>query len=111
MKTKRELGISLEEKVVQQLKEIEPNCRRTKGSGNSTELGDILSKYILCECKARNTRSITIHPQIWDKLLLELPQNSNRVPVYVLSNNDGHIWAVTSLDSFFDLLQKAKENE
>jgi Holliday junction resolvase len=111
MKTKRQLGIFLEEQVVSRLKEIEPNCRRTKGSGCATELGDILSKHILCECKNRSTESITIHENVWNKLLLELPVNSDKLPVYILANKNNKKWALLDMDDFFDLLKKAKENE
>lgn len=111
MKTKRQVGILLEEKVVDRLKEIEPNCRRTKGSGSATELGDILSKYILCECKQRDTKDVTIREEIWNKLLLELPISSKRVPIYVLGNKNNKQWVCLDMNDFFDIFIKMIKSE
>lgn len=110
-KTKRQIGISLEEKVVDKLKVIEPNCRRTKGSGCSTELGDILSKYFLIECKQKTVKNITIVENIWNKLLLELPVDTKRVPLYVLGNENNKVWVCMDMNDFFNIVYKAYKNE
>ena len=37
--------------IAERLKEIDPNARSTKGSGNCGELGDVNNKYFVIECK------------------------------------------------------------
>lgn len=110
-KTTRDIGRQAEESFVEKLRVIEPNCRPTKNSGASTELGDILSQYFLVEMKKRNTKDITIREDIWQKLLLLLPVDTTRIPLYVLQNVNNKTWICLDMNDFFNIVYKAYKNE
>jgi len=108
MKTKRQLGKSLEYYVAERLQEVlgDPTIKPTKASGASTQLADILcSKYII-ECKARSTKSITINENTWNKLLGEIPIGSIRTPLYVLENVNKKRWVCLDLEDFLKLVKE-----
>jgi hypothetical protein len=110
---KHEYGKTLEWAVAQKLIDLglDKYARPSKGSGNSTEIADIKTSVLHCECKRRDTKSITIHPEIWKKLLLQKPIDSKKLSCYVLQNALDDKFVVLGFDDFFDLLKKAKENE
>lgn len=101
--------------IAEKLKDIDPNARSTKGSGNQGELGDVNNSVDLCiECKQRNTKSVTIKEDTWEKLCNEIPLHSERTPVLALENKDKKRWAVLDLDDFLDLyieLHSLRENK
>ncbi len=107
MKNKREIGNALEDWFVEQMKVIEPNCRRTKNSGASTELEDILSEFVLVQCKVDNVHdNIIIKKMDWDKLFKAIPIDSKRLPVFVNQQKTG-IKTITLLGTdFFRLVYK-----
>lgn len=91
--------------VARQLSELGIEARPTKASGASTELGDVLNKVFLVECKQRNTKNITINIKVWEKLQSELPINSCRKTMLALENKDKKRFIVMEADSFFNMLQ------
>jgi len=102
MENKREIGNKLEEIIVDKIKVIEPNCRRTKNSGASTELEDILSKYFLVQCKVDNKhKNIIIKNEDFLQLTNALPINSKRVPIFANQQMDGRITITLLLDDYF----------
>jgi hypothetical protein len=104
----RKVGKSLEEYVAARLRDVlgDETIRPTKNSGASTELGDISCSRFICECKKRNTIDITIHADVWNKLLSEIPLGSTRIPIYILENKNKKRWAVMDLENFFNLIKK-----
>lgn len=110
MKTKREIGQQLEHYVADKLKVAlnDPTIRPTKASGASTQLGDVLCNKFLIECKKRNTDSITIKEDVWNKLCNEIPIGSKRIPLYILENKNGKRWVCLN---FEDWINSIKENK
>jgi len=111
MKSKREIGNNLENFIVDRIKVIEPTCRRTKNSGASTELEDVLSKYFLVQAKVDNTHeNIIIKKDDWDQLIRALPIDSKRIPLFVNKQKSGIISITVSVADFFNLIYKAFKN-
>ena len=102
MKSKRQVGNKLEHYVAQRLREAldDPSIKPTKNSGASTQLADILCKKYLIECKKRNTSSVTIKEDVWNKLCGEIPIGSVRIPLYILENKNGKRWAVLDFEDW-----------
>jgi len=104
---KRKVGNRLEEFIVNEIKKIEPRCRRTKNSGGSTELEDILSSYFLVQCKVDNKHdNIIIKKKDWEKLFRALPINSKRIPIFVNEQKTGTVTITLSVADFFGLVYK-----
>lgn len=97
----------LEDYTAQRLKELDPYCRHSKASGgNCGENGDIyFSKNIGVhfEMKQRNTESVTIKKDVWEKLNSEIPLGVQKIPVLALENKDKKRWAVLDLDDFINI--------
>ena len=107
MQTKRNVGNKLEDFIVDRIKVIEPNCRRTKNSGGSTELEDVLSKFFLVQCKVDNSHdNIIIKKTDWEKLFRALPINSRRMPIFVNQQKTGTVSITVSVADFFALVYK-----
>ena len=78
------------------------HARRSNGSGNKGEAGDIAGQTIcVAECKHRSTKDITIKEDVWKKLNGEIPLHSKRFPVYFLQNENNMRVAVLDIDEFF----------
>lgn len=93
-----------EHHIVNKLKELDKYSRRTPGSGNKGLKGDVYTQCGLhIEAKWRNTESVTIKKDVWEKLNQEIPLHADRIPVLCLENKDGKRWAVLDLDTFLDL--------
>lgn len=105
----RKIGKKLEFYVSEKLIEAGFPAKPTKNSGASTQLGDILNDKFLCECKRRNTISITIKEDVWEKLCNLIPINSKRIPMYVLENKNNKRWAVLDFDDFIQILKGEKQ--
>jgi hypothetical protein len=103
----KEIGNQLEELVVSKIKVIEPTCRRTKGSGNSTELEDILSSNFLVQCKVDNVHeNIIIKKKDWLQLYRKLPINSKRTPIFVNQQRDGIVTITLDINDYFRTIYK-----
>ena len=98
----RSVGNKLEHYVAERLAEVlkDNSIKPTKNSGASTQLADILCKQYLIECKKRNTDSITIKEDVWNKLCGEIPIGSIRIPLYVLENKNGKRWVCMDFEDF-----------
>lgn len=85
-----------------------PYARRSKGSGNKGEAGDIsgIDNIATCECKHTNTENITIKDKVWKKLNSEIPLHSSRFPIYFLQNGKDTRLAVLDVDKFFVILEE-----
>jgi hypothetical protein len=104
---KRSVGNKLEDFIVDRIREIEPRCRRTKNSGASTELEDILSSFFMVQCKVDNTHeNIIIKQADWRKLFNALPINSKRIPLFVNQNKSGTVSITLSDADFFRLVYR-----
>ena len=110
-KTTKQIGNLLEDFIVDRIKVIEPNCRRTKNSGGSTELEDVLSRFFIVQCKVDNTHdNIIIKIKDWEKLFRALPINSKRIPMFVNQQKTGTVSITLSVADFFNLVYKAFKN-
>ena len=86
--------------------ELDPNARPTKASGASTEIGDVLNNLFYVECKFRSTKNITINRKVWYKLLAQVPEEIDKLPIYVLENFDGDRFVVMDGNDFFAMISK-----
>jgi hypothetical protein len=107
----RQVGKKLEEYVADKLQEAlqDLTIKPTKNSGASTQLADILSKQFIVECKKRNTTSISIKEEVWNKLLNEIPVGSLRIPLYILENKNQKRWCVLDFEDFCTIIKKKNE--
>jgi len=112
-KSNVQFGMELEHFIAQKFVELGyPNARRSNGSGNKGEAGDISGQDLFtCELKNRNTDSITIKEEVWKKLKSEIPIHSKRLPLYILRNKNKTTWAVMDVDDLFTILKGWMENE
>lgn len=93
-----------EDYIVERLKEIDPYCSRTPGSGNKGIKSDVKTNLPLqIECKQRNTKDITIRMDVWEKLKGEIPLHTDKTAIYCLEQKDKKRFAVLELDSFLSL--------
>jgi len=101
-----------QEFIALKLKDIDPNTRSTKGSGNCGELGDVKNNYMVVECKLRNVSSPTINLKTWLKLNREVPISSERFPMLALKQKDGYKFAVLDLDQYLnDFIELTQRRE
>lgn len=107
-----EFGKELESFLSEKFKELGfPNACRSNGSGNKGSLGDISGQNILvCEAKNRNTESVTIKKETWDKLTSSIPLHSNRLPMLVLRNKNNQTFCVMEANDMFMILKGWMEN-
>lgn len=97
----------LEEYVANQLRsKLDPRARRTRASGASTELGDILSKHFYVECKQRTKPNAIIDRSVFLKLLSQRA-NFNKWCILVLENATKDRYVVMDAEEFFQFAQKA----
>jgi Holliday junction resolvase len=108
-----DFGKELEHYVAQKFIELGyPNARRSNGSGNQGQLGDITGQDILVvEAKNRNTQDITLKEEVWAKLCAEIPLHSKRLPMYVLRNKNNKTWCVMDVSDMFTILKGWMENK
>ena len=104
-----EYGKELEQYIANKFIEIGyKNARRSNGSGNKGEAGDIAGQSLAtCECKHYNTKNITIKEDVWKKLNSEIPLHSSRFPIYFLQNGSDLRLAVLDVDKLFEILERA----
>ena len=107
-----EFGMELESYLSEKFKELGfPNAKRSKGSGNQGQLGDITGQDILVvEAKNRNTEDITLKQEVWAKLKSEIPLHSKRLPMYVLRNKSKQTFCVMDAEDMFTILKGWLEN-
>lgn len=103
-----DFGKELEGYVANKLQDLGYKyARRSNGSGNKGELGDIAGQDLaIIECKNRNTKNITINEDVWKKLVNSVPDKSKRFPMYVLGNANKRRWVVLDADFVFEELLK-----
>jgi len=101
--SKRDKWFLFQEYIASKLKEIDPNARSSKGSGNCGEIADVNNKFLAIECKDTDKKSVTFKKEVWDKLVSEVPFHSQRIPMYALEDKDYNKWAVLDLDDFLDI--------
>lgn len=109
-KSSVQFGMELENYIVQKFQELGINASRTKGSGNQGQISDVNNPYFCVECKNRNVKDIVLKEDVWLKLLNEIPLHSERKPLYILGNKNKKVWAVTDVDTFFELVKGYLEN-
>jgi hypothetical protein len=108
-KTTRDIGRKLEEYVLAKVKEIDPQARLSRGSGCGNDIGDITSNILYCECKKRNTESISIKESVWLHLVNKLPINTEKISIMALENKNNKRFIVLELEDFFKILKENNE--
>ena len=106
MLTNKAKGRKLEDYVADYLKELDPKARPTKGSGSQNEIADVLNKYFYIECKYRETDSITVKKDVWEKLCNEIKVGSLKTPAYILENKDHMKWVMLEFKDFMSLIRR-----
>lgn len=102
----RKIGKSLEQYVAYMLQDIDPKSRPSKNSGADNEIGDVINKFFIIECKKRNTKDITVKKDVWDKLCSIVPIGSQKVPLYVLENNTKDRFVVLDIKDFIRIIKE-----
>jgi hypothetical protein len=97
-----EKGSKLENYFLGKMQKVDKRARRTKGSGNTGQAGDVENQICVVECKWRDTKDITIKEDVFKKLLSEVRVGVHKFPVYVLENTNGKRFAVMDLDDWFE---------
>jgi hypothetical protein len=97
----------LEEFIAEILTEIGPYSRRTKGSGNKGEKGDIKTSCGLkIECKLRNIKSV--YNEDWmQKIIEEVPLHSQDIPILITKNKEGKIRVHLEWSDFWEIYKKS----
>ncbi len=102
----KDVGNMLEEIVVSYIKKLEPRARRTKNSGGSTELEDVLSTLFMVQCKVDNIHhNIIIKIADWNKLFKNLPIDSRRIPIFINQQADGIVTVTLTIEDYFNNLE------
>jgi hypothetical protein len=102
----------LEVYIAEKLKRLDKWARPTRGSGASNEVEDTYNKFFVIEAKQKLTKeNIILERKIWKKLINNVPIGSNRVPFYVMENKQNEKFAIIDLDTFFEILYKAYQEE
>lgn len=110
-KSTKEVGAELENLILSYLKEIDSKARLTKGSGCSTQKGDILNNLGLkIEAKLRNTENAIIQRKWWKKLCGECISYNNDVPILILQNKHKEVYCVLDIKDLMELLKLRRNN-
>jgi hypothetical protein len=112
MKTSKEKGSELEELIVAYFKDIYPKCRVTVASGARSEVADIANIPFYIEAKNRSTQDFTIKNKVWKKLCSQIPIGSQKVPLYILGNENKELLVILDIKDFMRILKEnnAKKN-
>ena len=102
-------GFKLEEFVAGKLKEIDKDCRPTRNSGASKEIGDIYSNILYAECKQKLTKAniIVDYKKEYLKLLNQIPLNTTKFIIMVTENKYNEKFVTMDFDTFFDILKRS----
>ena len=99
--TKQEKGSKLEQWVVNKLEAAGISARRTRGSGNHTEIGDIYNERFYIECKHRDTTNICFPLQAVKHLKARIPVYDDKTPIFVFENKFGDKFVILDAEDFF----------
>ena len=108
---KYQKGKQLEIYVAEVLQEIfqeTPPIRSSKASSGgerNTEISDITSSNLYCECK-NNGKWFSL--KVWQKLLNSLPFGTSKIPMYVIEHEIEGKLIVLSLADFCKLLKEKR---
>ena len=98
--TNREKGKQLELWVLSQFSE-DKLARLSRGSGNNNDIGDVVTSNYFFECKNWNKDCVTLSMKIWNKLINQLPINTNKIPIYVYQNKSNKKFIIMDAEDFF----------
>ena len=104
---KKENWYKFQEWIAQELKELDPYTRCTKGSGNGGEKGDVKNNVGLnIECKCYKTKSP--YNQEWlDKVNTEIPLHSDKIGIVITENKNKVKVVHLSWDDFWEMYKDA----
>ena len=98
--TNREKGKQLELWVLSQFSE-DKLARLSRGSGNSNDIGDVVTSNYFFECKNWNKDCVTLSMKTWNHLINQLPINTNKTAIYVYQNKKGKKFIIMDAEDFF----------
>ncbi len=103
---------TLEEYVVEELKEIDPCSMKTPGSGCGASLGDVSNKYFFVECKQKLTKAniIVDYKKEYMDLVGQMPLNTDKIAIIVTENKHGDKFVTLDAGDFFNIVREAKNN-
>jgi len=110
--TNKDKGKMLEIFVAEKLQEIfqeNPPIRPSKASSGgqrNTELADITSQNVFCECKSHKGKFFS--RKVWTKLIDSLPFSTTKIPLYIIKDNIEGVLVMLSFSDFCKLLNERK---
>jgi Holliday junction resolvase len=111
VRTKKQKGNDLENLVIEYLRQIDSSVKRSRASGASNDIGDIVCKDFFVEAKNWNKENVIIDQKIWQHLLNQMPINSTKTALLIQKSNNGRIFVSLEIKDFFNLLYKLQELE
>jgi hypothetical protein len=108
MKNTREIGDSLEKFILSYFQEIDPKTKQSNNSGAVSNNGDILTKDFIIEAKHRNTKDVTLKSDVWRKLSSQIPIGSQKMPLYILRNEQNETFVVLDFKDFIRILKEKR---
>jgi Holliday junction resolvase len=106
MKTRKQKGNDLENLIIEYIHPIDSSVRRSRASGASNDIGDIVCKSFFVEAKNWNKENVIIDQKIWQHLLNQLPINTEKTALLIQKSNNGRIFVSLEIKDFFTLLYK-----
>jgi len=102
----------LEEWICEKLKELDPYIRRTKGSGNKGEKGDLkFSTNLGLHIEAKYRDLLSVYNQRWlEKCEEEIPLHVNKIAVVITENKEGKRVAHLDAEDFIELFKRGHKN-
>jgi len=110
--TNKDKGKQLELLVADRLQEIfqeNPPVRCSKASSGgqrNTELADITSQNVFCECKSHKGKWFS--KKVWEELIDSLPFSTTKIPLYVIEHEVEGKLIMLSFADFCKLLKEKR---
>ena len=104
--SRKEKGTFLEDWAAEKFKELKDFiARHTRGSGNKTEIGDVYTSNFFVECKSWNKKNVNIPISVINKLLSQLPINTEKIPIWIFENSENRKFVIMQGELFFKVLE------
>ena len=99
---------SLEQFILEKIKEIDPNARLSRGSGCGNDIMDVVNKYFYFECRQDHNSKNWIIERMkdWFYSLKKIPLNSQKELIIIKENAFGEKMICLEAEAFFRILNK-----
>lgn len=101
----------LEAYLLRKMKEIDPNARKSRGSGSTgLDIADLVCKDWYCEAKQKHVHEniIADRKKELEKLKSEMPVVTDKSPFWAYENKYGERYVLLESEVFFRLLYRIK---